>query len=289
MEPERLYCMHCGARIIPGATFCRICGAPVKILREHIQRSGPAEELIQSERTPSKEAVPSVHAETQNEYPPQEGPSEESSGSQQQMPQPAAVAVEAPIGEAPASAPLFDPSRVYYVLDRSGGGFGAGSLYDQKGHEIGHLYRRVISVRHSIEFREADNATVSAVLRKKFAAKDTMDIENGHERTLARVKMKIQKIENPAFWLEDLRGNLILFGEGDFEGFSFVVYDGSKNAIAEIGKAEKWKNIFLSEAGFDTKNKHGIVIHRDIECDRRFILPLVIAVEEALHEEHKTK
>lgn len=289
METDRVYCMHCGARIIPGAAFCRICGYPVKRASEPVRRSQPVEEQIQPEPVPSEEATPSELTEAGSESPPQEAATEEPSVPELQVEQPAIVAAEAPTEEVPASTPLFDPSRFYYVLDRSWWGFGAGSLYDQKGNGIGHLYRRILTVRHAIEFREADNTTISAVLHRKLAVRDTMDIENGHERTLARVKMKIQKTENSSFWVEDLRGNLILSCEGDFEGFSIAMYDVSKNVVAEMDKAEKWKDIFVSGAGFDFKDKHCIVIHREVQCDRRFILPLAIAVEEALHEEHKAR
>jgi hypothetical protein len=114
-----------------------------------------------------------------------------------------------------------------------------------------------------------------------------MDIEIGHELTFARVKLKIHQIPDPAIWVEDPRGNEILSGGGDFEHYSFTVYDRSGNVVAEIDKAEKWKHTFAGGTGFDIKNKHAIVINPDSEFDRRLIVPLAIAVEEALHEERK--
>jgi uncharacterized protein YxjI len=298
MEEERLYCMHCGARIVPGATFCRICGYPVRRSGTSVERPEPEEKQIKPEPVPVEEGAPSEPAEPRGEYPPQEEPVEEpaveeqaeqTSVPQPQPEQPAISAPEAPPEEVPTSALLFDPSRIYYGFDRSWWGFGAGSLYDQKGNTIGHLYRRVLTMRKSIEFREADNATVSAILHKKLSSLDTMEIENGHQLNLARIKMKTQKTENLAIWLEDLQGNLMLSAEGDFEGFSFVLYDEPRNVVAEIDKAEKWKDIFVGKEGFSFKDKYAIVLQQDARCERRFILPLVIAVEEALHEEHKTK
>jgi uncharacterized protein YxjI len=242
---------------------------------------------------PVEEAAPSEPSEAREEYPPQEEPAEEpteeTSAPQPQTEQPAISAPQAPLEEVPASAPLFDPNRIYYAFDRSWWGFGAGSIYDQKGNTIGHFYRRVLTVRRSIEFREADNATVSAILHKKLSSLDTMEIDNGHQLDLGRVKTKVQKPDKLSIWLEDLRGNLMLSAEGDFEGFSFVLYDEPRNVVAEIDKAEKWKDIFVSEAEFSFKDKHAVVIQQDVRCERRFILPLVIALEEALHEEHKTK
>jgi uncharacterized protein YxjI len=287
MVEERIYCMHCGARIVPGATFCRICGAPVKRHAEAVPRSEPVEEHIPPARMPSEETIQLGPSEPQEEYPPQETAAEESRVTEPEAPESAPLFVKVPTETVPASAPLFDPRRLYYVLDRDWWGFGAGSLFDEKGNVIGHLYRRVISVRRSIEFREADEVTVSAVIHKKLASRDTMDIDIGHDLTLARVKLKILQTANPVFWVEDTRGSEILSGEGDFEHFRFAVYDKSRNIVAEIDKADRWKNIFASGTGFDIKNKHAIVIHPDSEFDRRLIVPLVIAVEEALHEERK--
>ncbi len=287
MEEERIYCMYCGARIVPGAAFCRICGAPVKKHAEAIPRPEPLGEPIPRERTPSEETIPSEPSEPQMEYPPQEAATEEPEITEPEAPESALLHVREPTETVPVSAPLFDPRRLYYVLDRDWWGFGAGSLYDEKGNTIGHLYRRVISVRRSIEFREADGVTVSAVIHKKLVSRDVMDIEIGHELTFARVKLKIHQIANPAIWVEDHKGYEILSGEGDFENYSFTVYDKSRNVVAEIDKAEKWKHIFATGTGFDIKNKYAIVIRPDSEFDRRFIVPLAIAVEEALHEERK--
>jgi uncharacterized protein YxjI len=315
MGEERLYCMHCGARIVPGATFCRICGYPVNRRSAPVEPKEPMKERIQPEPAPIEEETPPETTESPSEYPPQEKSTEQANTleAQEETPeqpsvsqpqenvaeeenvsptkeeQPVAAAAEAPPEEVEANAPLFDPRRLYYIFDRSWWGFGAGRIYDQKGNVIGHFYRRVISVRRSIEFREADNATVSAVLHKKLTSLDTMEIENGHQLHLARIKMKIQKTESPGIWLEDLQGNLMLSPEGNFGTFSFVVYDRLKNEVAEVDKAEKWKNIFVGEDGFDIKGKHAIFIQEGVQCERRFILALMIAVEETLHEENKTK
>jgi uncharacterized protein YxjI len=289
MEEERIYCMHCGARIVPGATFCRICGTPIKRHAEAAPRSEPVEAPIPRARTPAEETIPSEPSEPKMEYPPQEAATEELRVTEPEAPEPAPLPVQAPTETVPVSAPLFDPRRQYYVLDRDWWGFGAGSIFDEKGNTIGHLYRRVISVRRSIEFREADEVTVSAVIRKKLASRDTMDIEIDHDLTFARVKLKILQVANPAIWVEDPKGHEILSGEGDFENYSFTVYDRSRNIVAEIDKAEKWKEIFASGSGFDIKNKYAIVIHPDSKFDRRFIVPIAIAVEEALHEERKVR
>jgi uncharacterized protein YxjI len=287
MEEERIYCMHCGARIVPGATFCRICGTPVKRHAEAVRRSEPAEVPIPHARTRNEGTIPSEPSEPQTEYPPEEAPTEKPRVTEQEAPESAPLPVGAPTEAVPVSAPLFDPRRLYYVLDRDWWGFGAGSLFDEKGNTIGHLYRRVISVRRSVEFREADDVTVSTVIHKKLVSKDTMDIDIGHDLTLARIKFKILQTANPRFWVEDTRGSEILSGEGDFEHFSFAVYDRSRNIVAEIDKADRWKDIFAGGTGFDIKNKHAIVIHPDSKFDPRLIVPLAIAVEEALHEERK--
>ncbi|WXG46623.1 MAG: LURP-one-related family protein [Candidatus Atabeyarchaeum deiterrae] len=257
MESGARFCTRCGARLKPDARFCFECGAPVFRDRSESRPVEPyetTEEPFQTPETP----VP--------EY----------------EPQPSPVKATEPV------APLFDVSRRYYVIDRRWWGWGSGAIYDEKGIAVGHMHRRAISARKAIEFREADDQTVSAIIHKKLVAiRDTFDIEDAHENALGRVKQKILAVLRPLVWMEDPRGKKILEAQGDFMGFTFKVYDMEKNLVAEIDKTDMWKDIFVGGSVFDFSQKYGVVINTNI--DRRLIVPLAIAIDDAIHEDRKDR
>jgi uncharacterized protein YxjI len=146
--------------------------------------------------------------------------------------------------------------------------------------------RRVLSMRETIEFREADNRTMSATINKKLAAiRDTYEIKDSHEQLLARVKHKIFAPIHPVMWLEDPGERKIFEAQGNFLGFSFRVHDMTGNPIAEIDKTDKWKDIFVGGSVLDFSQHYAVVINGEI--DRRLVVPLAVAIDEAIHEERK--
>jgi uncharacterized protein YxjI len=184
---------------------------------------------------------------------------------------------------------LFDASRQYYVVKRRWWGWGSGPIQDERGAVIGHLYRRVLTIRDTTEFREADDRTISATINRKLVAvRDTMDIKDGSERDVARVKQKILAVFRPVVWIEDPNGKKVFEAKGNFLGFSFKVYDMQGRVVAEIDKLDMWKDIFLGGSLFDFKNTYAVVVH-DPTADRRVILPLAIAIDEVVHEDRKDR
>jgi uncharacterized protein YxjI len=208
----------------------------------------------------------------------------------------APVAPAAPGQAAPAQAPaafqassLFDSSRQYYVIKRQWWGWGSGPIQDERGAIVGHLYRRVLTIRDTTEFREADDRTISATINRKLVAvRDTMDIKDGNEQDLARVKQKILAVFRPVVWVEDPNGKKLFEAKGNFLGFSFKVYDMQGKVVAEIDKLDMWKDIFLGGGLFDFKNTYAVVIH-DPAVDRRLVVPLAIAIDEVVHEDRKDR
>lgn len=186
----------------------------------------------------------------------------------------------------PTFMPLFDLRRRYYTVKRQWWTWGSGEIYDERGTVIGHMDRRVFSVREAIEFREADNRTTSALInRKLIAIRDTYEIKDGREQLLARVKHKIFAPIHPVMWLEDPSEKKIFEAQGNFLGFSFRVHDMAGNPVAEIDKTDKWKDIFVGGSMLDFSQHYSIVINGDV--DRRLIVPLAVAIDEAIHEERK--
>jgi uncharacterized protein YxjI len=186
----------------------------------------------------------------------------------------------------PSAMPLFDPRRRYYTVKRQWWTWGSGEIYDERGIVIGHMARRVLSIRETIEFREVDNRTVSAVInRKLLAIRDTFEIKDSHEQLLARVKQKIFAPIHPVMWAEDAAERKILEAKGNFLGFSFKVRDMSGIPVTDIDKTDMWKDIFVGGSLLDYNQHYSIVINSDI--DRRLIVPLAVAIDEAVHEERK--
>ncbi|MDO8056561.1 MAG: zinc ribbon domain-containing protein, partial [Candidatus Hermodarchaeota archaeon] len=67
-----------------------------------------------------------------------------------------------PHGKPYASMSLFDINRQYYVVRRQWWGWGSGTIHDEQGQIIGHMHRRLFTIRQKTEFREADDITLSA-------------------------------------------------------------------------------------------------------------------------------
>ena len=65
-------------------------------------------------------------------------------------------------------------------------------------------------------------------------------------------------------------------------GFSFRVTDMSGKLIAEIEKADRWRDIFLGGL-LDFKDTYALRIH-DNEVDRRILLGFVLSIDNVLHD-----
>ncbi|GAH49993.1 MAG: hypothetical protein CEE42_15895 [Promethearchaeota archaeon Loki_b31] len=66
-------------------------------------------------------------------------------------------------------------------------------------------------------------------------------------------------------------------------GFSFKVYDVTTgNVVAEIEKADKWRDIFLGGM-FDFKDTYALKI-LDNKTDRRILLGFVLSIDNVLHD-----
>jgi uncharacterized protein YxjI len=59
----------------------------------------------------------------------------------------------------------------------------------------------------------------------------------------------------------------------------------SGNPVAEVDKTDKWKDIFVGGSILDFSQHYAVVISGDV--DRRIVVPLAVAIDEAIHEERK--
>ena len=178
---------------------------------------------------------------------------------------------------------LFDINRTYYVLKEKYWDWGGGDILDEQGQIIGKMKRKILSIRKKIELREIDG-TVSATIHEKLvSARGAQDLKDPEGNLIARIKKKILTLFKPKLWLEDPEGNRWYEAEGKFMGFSFKVRDLSTNKIvAEIEKADRWRDIFLGGL-FDFKDTYALRI-LDRETDRRILLGFVISIDNQMHD-----
>ena len=65
-------------------------------------------------------------------------------------------------------------------------------------------------------------------------------------------------------------------------GWSFKITDMSGNLIAEIEKADRWRDVFLGGL-FDFKDTYALRI-LDNQTDRRILLGFVLSIDNVLHD-----
>jgi len=178
---------------------------------------------------------------------------------------------------------LFDLNRNYYVLKEKYWDWGSGDILDEKNQPIGRMKRIILSIRRRVELRELDGTVVATIHSKIISARGAQDLKTPDGQMIARIKKKILSLFRPVFYLEDPEGNQWFRAQGKFMGFSFKVYDVTTgNVIAEIEKADRWRDIFLGGL-FDFKDTYALRILDNV-TDRRILLGFVLSIDNVLHD-----
>ena len=182
-----------------------------------------------------------------------------------------------------APSKLFDLNRNYYILKEKYWDWGSGDILDNQGQIIGKMHRKILSIRKKVELMEL-NGTVSATINAKLiSARAAQDIKDGEGNLIARIKKKIMTLLKPKFFLESPEGERLYEAQGNFMGFSFKVKDLTSNQIvAEIEKAKKWRDVFLSGV-FDFKDTYALKI-LDNKTDRRILVGFVLSIDNVMHD-----
>ena len=210
-------------------------------------------------------------------------------------PIPASVRQSAPASAAPTTGPatgmepysrsggLFDINRNYYILKEKYWDWGSGDILDEKNQPIGRMKRIILSIRRRVELRELDGSVVATIHSKIISARGAQDLKTPDGQLIARIKKKILSLFRPVFYLEDPEGNQWFRAQGKFMGFSFKVYDVTTgNVVAEIEKADRWRDIFLGGL-FDFKDTYALRILDNV-TDRRILLGFVLSIDNVLHD-----
>ncbi|MFX1314335.1 MAG: LURP-one-related family protein [Promethearchaeota archaeon] len=181
------------------------------------------------------------------------------------------------------SGGLFDINRNYYILKEKYWDWGSGEILDENNQIIGRMRRIILSIRRRVELQEVDG-TISATIHAKIvSARGAQDLKTPDGQLIARIKKKILSLFRPVFYLEAPDGTQWYRAQGEFMGWSYKVYDVSTGrVIAEIEKADKWRDIFLRGL-LDFKDTYALKI-LDNETDRRILLGFVLSIDNILHD-----
>ena len=177
---------------------------------------------------------------------------------------------------------LFDINRNYYILKEKYWDWGSGDILDENNQVIGKMRRVILSIRRRVELLELDGTIAATILAKIVSARGAQDLKDPYGNMIARMKKKIPSIFRPKFFLEDVNGRRFFEAQGKFMGWSYKVTDMSGKLIAEIEKADRWRDLFLGGL-LDFKDTYALRI-LDNETDRRILLGFVLSIDNVLHD-----
>jgi uncharacterized protein YxjI len=178
---------------------------------------------------------------------------------------------------------LFDINRNYYILKEKYWDWGSGDILDENNQIIGKMKRIILSIRRRVELNEIDGTTAATIHSKIVSARGAQDLKTPDGQLIARIKKKILSFFRPVFYLEDPQGNQWYRAQGKFMGWSYKIYEvNTGNVVAEIEKADKWRDVFLSGI-LDFKDTYALKI-LDNSTDRRILLGFVLSIDNVLHD-----
>ena len=177
---------------------------------------------------------------------------------------------------------LFDLNRNYYILKEKYWDWGSGDILDENNQVIGNMRRVILSIRRRVELLEVDGTLSATIHSKIVSARGAQDLKDPQGNMIARIKKKILSVFRPKFFLEDPHGNRWYEAQGKFMGWSYKVTDMSGKLIAEIEKADRWRDVFLGGL-LDFEDTYALRI-LDNETDRRILLGFVLSIDNVLHD-----
>jgi uncharacterized protein YxjI len=177
---------------------------------------------------------------------------------------------------------LFDLNRNYYILKEKYWDWGSGEILDENNQVIGRMKRVILSIRRRVELLEIDGTLSATIHSKIVSARGAQDLKDPQGNLVARIKKKILSVFRPKFFLESPTGERFFEAQGKFMGWSYKVTDMSGKLIAEIEKADRWRDVFLGGL-LDFKDTYALRI-LDNETDRRILLGFVLSIDNVLHD-----
>jgi len=173
-----------------------------------------------------------------------------------------------------------------YVLKEKWWDWGGGHIYNQNGVIVGHMHRRIISLRAFTEISDCDDSLLFSVEKKLISMRPSFMIKDSQENVLGRTNKKILTLFRPQLWLEDEDGRKMLEAQGNLMGRNFEIKDTDKNPVAHVGKGDFFRDLILGGSIFDFNDTYAIkILNR--QYDRRLILGFIIAIDNSVHDKDK--
>ncbi|NVM28024.1 MAG: LURP-one-related family protein [Candidatus Helarchaeota archaeon] len=183
----------------------------------------------------------------------------------------------------PVKGGLFDQSRNFYILKEKYWDWGSGDILDEKFQVIGKMHRVILSLRRRIELQEVDGTLAATIHGKIVTARAAQDLKDPQGNLIARIKKKFLSFLRPKFYLKDETGKKLYEAQGKLFGWSFKIKNVvTGKIIAEIEKADTWRDVFLS-GPFDFSDTYALRI-LDNQTDRRILLGFVLSIDNVLHD-----
>jgi len=113
-------------------------------------------------------------------------------------------------------------------------------------------------------------------------------IKDSDGNRVASIKKKIDKQDNPKFFLEDPNDTIWFEAQGDYLGRSYKIINvNTGKIVAEIQRADTWEEILLGEP-HEYRETYALKIF-DSETDRCVLLGFVLSIDNVLHDLHITR
>ena len=177
---------------------------------------------------------------------------------------------------------LLAPQVEYYVIKEKWWGWGSGDIYDLRGNTIGHMHRRVISIREFTEVNENDGSLAFSINRKLVSIRSSYMIKDAKGNLLGRTNRKILTLFRPKLWLEDENGKKLLEAQGNFLGKDFKIEEVKGRVVAQVGKGDFFRDLIFGGV-FNYSDTYAVKI-RDATFDKKVVLGFVLAIDNSVHD-----
>ena len=181
---------------------------------------------------------------------------------------------------------LLSSESDYYVLKEKWWDWGGGDIHNQGGTVVGHMHRKVLSLRAFTEISDRDGSFLFSVEKKLISMRPSYMIKDQQENVLGRTNKKILTLFRPQLWLEDENGRKMLEAQGNLLGRNFEIKDEGNKPIARVGKSDFFRDLILGGTIFDFQDTYAVRV-LDREYDRRLILGFVVAIDNSVHDKDK--
>jgi len=177
---------------------------------------------------------------------------------------------------------LLAPQVKYYVIKEKWWGWGSGDIYDEQGKTIGHMHRKVLSIRAFTEVNENDGSLAFSINRKIVSIRSSYVIKDAEGNFVGRTNRKIITLFRPKLWLEDKKGKKLLEAQGNFLGKDFTIKNVKGRIVAQIGKSDFFKDLMLGGV-FNYSDTYAVKI-LDPNYDKKIVLGFVLAIDNSVHD-----